>query len=596
MRRPLCIKCRSPTRGDYGTYSDLNPVPTNHWEAVITLDGWTVAKDEAGGALATDMTTLKAAVAPTDTAIKIDPATLASFPDTQPFAIVVGSEIMMVTGGFGTDTWTVVRGADLTTATLYASGTMIHRLMPLAPGTYTIQALTPQAPTVSNPNGQTGLKDAAGNVLGHNGFQPNGVNYARTFTLFANSAPGGGAPLTGIETLVNDSDPGGKQATGTALGTGTAQEFTQKTVAVDHSGDFAVVWTSYGQDDPNDPNGAGVYVRMYDRNNNVMMQTSLTQSITAADLTIHVDQATAARFPTDGSFTIVVDDEHMLVTSGFGTTTWTVVRGTDNSTAAAHASNAVVVISDILVNTYTTGNQLDGTIAMDAAGDFVVVWASQGEDPDGSWGIYAQRFNSVGQKVGGEFRVNTNVVNDQVAPAVAMNSFGDFVIVWATKGQSFSYFNDIHGQIYDSDGNKVGGEFRVNSADIPGVNETPSSNELHPSVAMSDTGSFVVVWDAPTAEKNGVVIDSVIMARLFDPKGNPLAPGRQHEHDRVPGERRRSELHLRPGTRNARSCRRRCRLRRRARNGQVTMDSQGNFTVAWEAFQDDDIVNGGSAR
>ena len=49
-----------------------------------------------------------------------------------------------------------------------------------------------------------------------------------------------------------------------------------------------------------------------------------------------------------------------------------------------------------------------------------------------------------------------------------MDSFGNFVVVWATSGQSFSYFNDIHGQIYDSDGKRVGSEFRVNSQNIPG--------------------------------------------------------------------------------------------------------------------------------
>ena len=100
---------------------------------------------------------------------------------------------------------------------------------------------------------------------------------------------------------------------------------------------------------------------------------------------------------------------------------------------------------------------------MDADGDFVVAWASKGQDPDGSSGIYAQRFNSMGAPVGGEFHVNTNTVNDQTKPSVAMDSFGNFTIVWVTKGQTFSYFNDVKGQVFDSDGNRIGGEFQVNS-------------------------------------------------------------------------------------------------------------------------------------
>ena len=54
--------------------------------------------------------------------------------------------------------------------------------------------------------------------------------------------------------------------------------------------------------------------------------------------------------------------------------------------------------NEILVNSYTAGNQTEASVAMDADGDFVVVWASEGQDPDGSWGIYGQRFNAVGRE------------------------------------------------------------------------------------------------------------------------------------------------------------------------------------------------------
>ena len=47
-----------------------------------------------------------------------------------------------------------------------------------------------------------------------------------------------------------------------------------------------------------------------------------------------------------------------------------------------------------------TTDQTQCSVAMDADGDFVVAWASKGQDPDGSWGIYAQRFNSMGSAPG----------------------------------------------------------------------------------------------------------------------------------------------------------------------------------------------------
>ena len=173
---------------------------------------------------------------------------------------------------------------------------------------------------------------------------------------------------------------------------------------------------------------------------------------------------------------------------------------------ATHALNdAVTDSAEVLVNTYTAGNQIQCSIAMDADGDFVVTWASEGQDSDGSWGIAAQRFNSMGEKVGSEFRVNTNTVNDQVWPTVAMDSNGEFIVVWGTSAQPYSYFNNIQGQMYDRDGNRIGGEFRVNQNNVPGTGVPPPA--LHPSVAMSEPkNTFVVSWTGlrPTHKRNGL--------------------------------------------------------------------------------------------
>ena len=128
----------------------------------------------------------------------------------------------------------------------------------------------------------------------------------------------------------------------------------------------------------------------------------------------------------------------------------------------------------------------------------------------------------MGAKVGGEFHVNTNTANDQVSPAVAMDSFGDFVVVWASQAQSYSYFNTLKGQIYDLDGNTVGGEFSVNSQNIPSTGLTASNNVLHPSIDMSDVGTFVVVWTNVVSQTNNVATNSVVVGdacSLWDATG-----------------------------------------------------------------------------
>jgi hypothetical protein len=49
-----------------------------------------------------------------------------------------------------------------------------------------------------------------------------------------------------------------------------------------------------------------------------------------------------AGFPSVAQFRILIDSEIMLVTAGAGTTTWTVTRGAEGSTAATHLDEAVV--------------------------------------------------------------------------------------------------------------------------------------------------------------------------------------------------------------------------------------------------------------
>ncbi len=235
-------------------------------------------------------------------------------------------------------------------------------------------------------------------------------------------------------------------------GIGQAQEESNRSVVIDHDGDFAVVWTTYGLDDPNDPVSGGVYVRLYDRDNK----------------------------------TILVDGK-----------------------------------SEILVNQNVTGHQRNASIAMDADGDFVVVWESEGTSFDGSWDVYARRFDAMGRALGDEFRVNSTTPENQLNPSVAMDDRGNFVVAWATSGQDFSFFNDVYAQRYDRFGVPQGAEFRVNLNDLPGAFPLPPSRfEINPTVAMAGpSGRFAIAWEVVVAQQNGVATDTVIAGRTFAADG-----------------------------------------------------------------------------
>src|SRR5205823_12790530 len=72
--------------------------------------------------------------------------------------------------------------------------------------------------------------------------------------------------------------------------------------------------------------------------------TALGSAVTASQTTIAVSSASG--FPTSGTYRIRIDDEDMTVTGGQGTTTWTVTRGVNGTTAAAHVAAQTVSQDD----------------------------------------------------------------------------------------------------------------------------------------------------------------------------------------------------------------------------------------------------------
>jgi len=142
--------------------------------------------------------------------------------------------------------------------------------------------------------------------------------------------------------------------------------------------------------------------------------------------------------------------------------------------------------SEFRVNTFTTGNQQNPAVAMDAAGNFVVTWQSNGQDGDFD-GIYAQRYNAAGIAQGGEFQVNTYTTNFQSAPAVAMDADGDFVVSWSSVAQDGDGYG-VYAQRYNAAGVAQGGEFSVNTF--------TTGPQAAADVAMDADGDFVVTWES----------------------------------------------------------------------------------------------------
>src|ERR1051325_9399571 len=89
--------------------------------------------------------------------------------------------------------------------------------------------------------------------------------------------------------------------------------------------------------------------------------------------------------------------------------------------------------SEFAVNSFTAANQTAPTIARFSDGGFVVAWGSLDPSQDGSESaIKAQLFDSAGNKVGPEFRVNSQAAGSQFTASVATLGSDHFLVTWVS--------------------------------------------------------------------------------------------------------------------------------------------------------------------
>ena len=125
-------------------------------------------------------------------------------------------------------------------------------------------------------------------------------------------------------------------------------------------------------------------------------------------------------------------------------------------------------------------------VACDPPGNFVVVWWRQYPYGGANNWIAGQRYASSGAPLGGLFRVNTYNTNFERDPAVATDAAGNFVVVWESDGAQDGSFGGVFGQRFASSGAPLGPEFLVNTY--------TTQTQWEPAVAADPTGNFVVTW------------------------------------------------------------------------------------------------------
>jgi hypothetical protein len=284
-----------------------------------------------------------------------------------------------------------------------------------------------------------------------------------------------------------------------------------------YDGGTVVVWQSAGTDGDD----AGVYGQRYDAGGAAVGGEFLVnQTVSGAqrrpDVAVGPDGAfivcwegevltfevfcrryDAAGSPVAGEFqvnTITSNHQQLAVVerddAGNFTVAWQAAGNHDGSGVGVYrrrfgSNGAALEGADVLVNQFTTGDQSGPVIAMNGDGAVVIAWSSDLQDGS-STEVYARRYAANGGAAGAEFRANTTIAGAQNNPAVALNSAGDFVIVWQTADDGA--LTGVFAQRYDGAGATVSTEFLVNPT-IAGLQEQPD-------VALRGASEIVAVWSA----------------------------------------------------------------------------------------------------
>ena len=183
----------------------------------------------------------------------------------------------------------------------------------------------------------------------------------------------------------------------------------------------------------------------------------------------------------DGDFVVVWED--VSAGDGSGSGVFGARFGADGGAKAP----------EFQANAYTEGNQNFAALDVSRDGDFVVVWTSAAQD--GSLGgIFARRFNSLGVAQGSEIPINSTTTGNQFNPDVALTDINGFVVVWSGNGQDGSGYG-IFARRFDDVGNGLGFEFQVN--------QYTTSDQFGPAIALGGNATYLVTWSSVSQDGFG---------------------------------------------------------------------------------------------
>ena len=177
-------------------------------------------------------------------------------------------------------------------------------------------------------------------------------------------------------------------------------------------------------------------------------------------------------------------------------------NATSNSNAQVYAATGAKVGAEITLNTFQNNWQQSPAMAALPSGGFIAVWGSDWQD--GSYyGVFGQIFSATGSKVGAEFQVNTTTANGQYHPQVAVQADGSFAVIWVSEAQDGSG-TGVYAQEFNSAGQKVGLETAINTF--------TAGDQRFPTIAALADGTYATAWQSIDQDGSGWAVEGKLWA------------------------------------------------------------------------------------
>jgi cysteine-rich repeat protein len=324
-----------------------------------------------------------------------------------------------------------------------------------------------------------------------------------------------------VRSFTEDGVPRTLPAIGAALDfpantTSTADQF-GVAVAGHADGRFVVAWT-----DTSDAAGGGIDVRamMFDADGNRLPNPqSGTSDFVVHTTTTGTQQQPAVGVSDQGLILIAWSDDSA---TGGDTTGWAVRGRLFDFSGTPQVNLETGGTDDFLINTNPGGSQYRPSLVANGSVGWGLVWLDDTNLDGSGAGSVGTRLGAYGDHVPGDVLINTTTTGAQIDPVIALQPTVGFVVAWTddSRGADDPYFRAIRARVLDLSYTPRPNGVTMTTDDFP-VNTLIEGSQQWPGVAVDPTsGNVIIVWQDGSASDGSW---AGIRGRAFNPGLSPLS-------------------------------------------------------------------------